>query len=79
MFLITINNFYKNLNIEKYLIIYVKDYDAYDVKARKKVKIVDPKLVQLKNKRWALKGKSSETGNTVFRILGKDEAEKLKK
>jgi len=57
----------------------MKDYEAYDVKARKKVKIVEPKLVQLKNKRWALKGKSSETGNTVFRILGKDEAENFKK
>ena len=55
------------------------DYEAYDVKARKKVKILDPKVVQLKNKRWAIKGKSSETGTTVFRILGKAEAEKLKK
>ena len=57
----------------------MKDYEAYDVKARKKVKILDPQVVQLKNKRWALKGKSSETGLTVFRMLGNDEAEKLKK
>ena len=57
----------------------MKEYEAYDVKARKKVKIVDPEVVQLKNKHWALKGKSSETGSTVFRMLGKDEAEKLKK
>ena len=57
----------------------MKEYEAYDVKARKKVKILEPKLVQLKNKRWALKGKSSVTGNTVFRILGKEEAEELKK
>jgi hypothetical protein len=55
----------------------MKEYEAYDVKARKKVKILEPKLVQLKNRRWAIKGKSSVTGLTVFRILGKDEAEKL--
>ncbi len=57
----------------------MKEYEAYDVKARKKVKILDPKVVQFKNKRWAVKGKSSETGMTVFRIIGKAEAEELKK
>ena len=57
----------------------MKEYEAYDVKARKKVKILEPQVVQLKNKRWALKGKSSETGSVVFRILGKAEAEELKK
>jgi hypothetical protein len=57
----------------------MKEYDAYDVKARKKVKIVDPKVIQLKNNRWAIKGKSSVTGSTVFRILSKIEAEQLKK
>jgi hypothetical protein len=57
----------------------MKEYEAYDVKARKKVKILEPKLVQLKNNRWAVKGKSSVTGLTVFRILGKIEAEKLQK
>lgn len=57
----------------------MKEYEAYDVKARKKVKIVDPKIVQLKNDKWAIKGKSSATGSTVFRILGKAEAEQLKK
>lgn len=56
----------------------MKEYEAYDVKARKKVKILEPKVVQLKNKRWALKGKSSATGLTVFRILGKAEVEELK-
>jgi hypothetical protein len=57
----------------------MKEYEAYDVKARKKVKILEPKLVQLKNSRWAVKGKSDATGLTVFRILGKAEAEKLQK
>ncbi|WP_162858705.1 hypothetical protein [Candidatus Nitrosotenuis aquarius] len=57
----------------------MKEYEAYDVKARKKVKILEPKLVQLKNSRWAVKGKSSITGLTVFRILSKAEAEKLQK
>jgi hypothetical protein len=57
----------------------MREYEAYDVKARKKVKILEPKLVQLKNQRWAVKGKSSATGLTVFRILGKAEAEQFKK
>ncbi len=52
----------------------MKEYEGYDVKARKKVKILNPEVVQLKNQRWAVKGKSSETGVTVFRILGKAEA-----
>jgi len=55
------------------------DYTAYDVKAKKKVKIENPKLVKLKNGRWAAKGKSPVTGNTVFRILSKEEAAKAKK
>ena len=29
----------------------MKEYEAYDVKARKKVKILEPNVVQLKNKR----------------------------
>lgn len=57
----------------------MKEFEAYDVKARKKVKMLEPKVVQLKNGRWAVKGTSSETGLTVFRILGKAEADKLKK
>ncbi len=57
----------------------MKEYEAYDVKARKKVKILEPTVVQLKNNRWAIKGKSSATGLIVFRILGKAEAEKLQK
>lgn len=46
------------------------DYTAYDVKAKKKVKIQNPKVVKLKNGRWAIKGTSPLTGNTVFRIAG---------
>ena len=57
----------------------MKEYEGYDVKARKNVKILNPEVVQLKNQRWAVKGKSSETGVTVFRILGKAEANELKK
>ena len=48
--------------------------EAYDVKARKKVQIKDPKVVQLKNGRYAIKGTSSETGITVMRICGSDKA-----
>jgi hypothetical protein len=47
---------------------------AYDVKAKQKVNIVDPHAVQIgkaNRKMWAIKGKSSKTGITVFRIVGK--------
>jgi len=46
------------------------EWTAYDVKARKKVKIQDPKVVKMKNGRYAIKGTSPLTGNTVFRIAG---------
>tara|TARA_B100000949_G_scaffold228265_1_gene235568 strand:+ start:450 stop:629 length:180 start_codon:yes stop_codon:yes gene_type:complete len=46
------------------------EWTAYDVKARKKVKIQNPKVVKMKNGRWAIKGTSPLTGNTVFRIAG---------
>ena len=46
------------------------DYTAYDVKARKKVKIQNPKVVKMKNGRWAISGTSPLTGNKVFRIAG---------
>ena len=50
------------------------EYTAYDVKAKKKVKIVDPKLVKMKNGRYAMKGKSAVTGINVFRILSAAES-----
>lgn len=46
-------------------------YTAYDVKAKKKVNIKNPKVVKLKNGMYAIKGESSVSGNTVFRIVGK--------
>ena len=55
------------------------EIEAFDVKARKKVKIQNPEIVTLKNGRIAVKGKSPLTGITVFRILSKAEAEKLEK
>lgn len=45
---------------------------AYDVAAKKKVTIMKPMVVRLKNKTYAIKGKSSATGNTVFRLVGKE-------
>ena len=57
----------------------MKEYIGYDVKARKKVKILEPEAVQMKNKRWAIKGKSAETGLTIYRIIGKEEAEQFQK
>ena len=47
------------------------------MKARKKVKMVDPELVTLKNGRKALKGKSIETGISLFRIISPEDAEKF--
>lgn len=44
---------------------------AYDVAAKKKVNILHPTPVKLKNGTWAIKGKSSATGNNVFRLVGK--------
>lgn len=44
---------------------------AYDVAAKKKVEIKNPKAEKLKNGMWAVKGKSAVTGNTVFKIVGK--------
>jgi len=44
--------------------------EAYDVKARKMVSVIDPESYHMKNGKWAIKGKSSETGITVFKIVG---------
>ncbi len=55
------------------------EFEAFDVKARKKVKIQNPEVITLKNGRYAVKGKSPLTGITVYRIISKKEAEKLKK
>lgn len=55
------------------------EFEAFDVKARKKVKIKDPEIVTLKNGRVAVRGKSPLTGITVYRILSKEEAEKLQR
>tara|TARA_B100000929_G_C15232506_1_gene326837 strand:+ start:329 stop:499 length:171 start_codon:yes stop_codon:yes gene_type:complete len=43
---------------------------AYDVKAKQIVEIQNPKVVQLKNGRYAIKGTSKKTGITVMRIAG---------
>ena len=43
---------------------------AYDVKAKKKVKIQNPKAVMMKNGKWAVRGTSPITGVKVFRIVG---------
>jgi len=57
----------------------VVEWYAFDVKARKKVKIKNPEFVKLKNGRWAVTGKSAETGIKVFRFLSKEEVEKYVK
>lgn len=45
--------------------------EAYDIKARKKVSMKDPKPYLMKNGSWALKGTSSETGIKLFKIVGR--------
>jgi len=57
----------------------VVEWTAFDVKAKTKVKLLEPKIVQLKNGRWAVKGKSSKTGITLYRFLSNEEVEKYVK
>ncbi|PIN95752.1 MAG: hypothetical protein COU45_06570 [Nitrosopumilus sp. CG10_big_fil_rev_8_21_14_0_10_33_7] len=45
--------------------------EAYDMKIRKKVTMKNPKPYLMKNGSWALKGTSSATGITLFKIVGK--------
>jgi len=47
-------------------------WKAYDVKAKKKVEIQNPKAVKMKNGKWAVKGTSPITGIKVFRIVGNE-------
>ena len=44
--------------------------DSYDVKAKRKVEIQNPKVIKMKNGKWAIKGTSPITGIKVFRIVG---------
>jgi len=60
-------------------ILLAMEYTAYDVKAKKKVKIVDPKVVKMKNGRFAVKGKSAASGINVYRILSAAQAKAAKK
>ena len=45
-------------------------WEAYDGKAKKKVKIQNPKAVMMKNGKWAIRGTSPITGVKVFRFVG---------
>ena len=45
-------------------------WEAYDVRAKKKVKIQNPRAVMMKNGKWAVKGTSPITGVKVFRFVG---------
>ena len=47
--------------------------EAYDVKAKKKVTMKNPQPYLMKNGSWALKGTSSETGISLFKIVGRNE------
>ena len=45
--------------------------EAYDIKARKKVSMKNPRPYLMKNGSWALKGTSAETGINLFKIVGR--------
>jgi len=45
------------------------DWYAYDLKAKKKVKILNPRVVRM-GVRYAVTGESEETGIPVFRFVG---------
>ena len=47
----------------------MSDWYAYDLKAKKKVKILNPIVVKM-GMRYAVTGKSEETGISVFRFVG---------
>jgi len=47
-------------------------WKAYDVKAKRKVEIQNPKAVKMKNGKWPVKGTSPITGIKVFRIVGNE-------
>ncbi|RLG78771.1 MAG: hypothetical protein DRO10_02180 [Thermoprotei archaeon] len=55
------------------------DWIAFDVKAKEKVKIKNPKFQKMKNGRWAVVGTSPKTGIKVVRFLSKKEVEDLAK
>ena len=45
------------------------DWYAYDLKAKKKVRILNPRVVMM-GVRYAVTGESEETGIPVFRFVG---------
>jgi hypothetical protein len=47
-------------------------WKAYDVKAKRKVEIQNPRAIKMKNGKWAVKGTSPITGIKVFRIVGSE-------
>ena len=49
----------------------MSEIQAYDIKAHKKVTMKNPQPYLMKNGTWALKGTSSETGISLFKIVGK--------
>ena len=66
------DNFHHVILFQILFIVWHSMVDAYDVKARMKVEIKDPKVVQMKNGRFAKKGTYAATGITVMRICGSD-------
>ncbi len=51
-----------------------KEWEAFCVKCRKKVKLVGAEVVTLKNNRLAVKGTCPNCGTTVYRFISPAEA-----
>ncbi|MEM1536134.1 MAG: DUF5679 domain-containing protein [Candidatus Pacearchaeota archaeon] len=48
------------------------EYEGRCMKCKTKRKIKDPVAVEIKKGTWAVKGKCSECGTSMFKIVGKE-------
>ena len=77
----------RNQELEEYEKKYLNEsetkvsWKAYDVKAKRKVKIQNPKVIKMKNGKWAIKGISPITGIKVFQdwLEAKNQTSQAKK
>ena len=55
----------------------MNELTAYNVRTKTKVTIVDPEVVTLANGRMAVKGRASDDGGSVMRMVSKADAEQI--
>jgi hypothetical protein len=53
------------------------DLTAYNVRTKTKVQILEPEVVTLGNGRMAVKGKASDDGRPVMRMVSAADAERI--